>query len=83
MLGVKIMSVIATEISIFSPNSRRIETDIRSLIPKQAINALTEKLGVDAGKKAEKALRQMKSIDSDLVQFRVDERRVRIKQTAK
>jgi hypothetical protein len=77
------MSVIATEISIFSPNSRRIETDIRSLIPKQAIHALTEKLGVDAGKKAEKALRQMKSIDSDLVQFRVDERRVRIKQTAK
>lgn len=77
------MTVIATEISVFEKNGRKIEADIRSLIPRQAVTALSARLGEAAGKKAEKALRQMKMIDSDLVQFRVEDRRVRIKQVAK
>lgn len=77
------MSVMVTEISVFARNSRKIEADIRDLLPKQAVDKLAERLGAEAGDKATKALKQMKALDSDLIQFRVDDRRVRIKTVAK
>jgi hypothetical protein len=69
-----------TEISVFRPNSRKKEVTISSLIPKQAVDALAERLGKEAGDAASKALRTMKRNDMDLVQLRVDNRRIRIKQ---
>ena len=81
------MTAIVTEISVFAKNSRKVEHEFRNLMAGQAIDALEERLklegGAEAKTKATKALRQMKALDSDLIQFHVGDRRVRIKQTAK
>lgn len=68
-----------TEISVFAPNSRKREAIIESLIPKQATNALAERLGVEVGDKAMTAINSMKRNDMDMVQLRFGERRVRIR----
>lgn len=69
-----------TEISVFDQGSRKKKLQITSLIPKQAVDALAEKLGAEAGKAAEKALRTMARDDMDFVQIRLDDKRIRIKQ---
>ena len=71
-----------TEINIFRPNSRRKEATITSLIPKQATDALKERLGTAAAKKATNALELMQREGIDLVQIRLGDRRIRIKQDA-
>lgn len=71
---------VATEINIFRPHSRKKETTIRSLIPKQAVDALAEKLGHEAAEAANAALRSMKRNDMDMVQLRLGDRRIRIYQ---
>ena len=74
------MAVVETEISVFNPGSRKANLQISSLIPRQVIDVLAEKLGTEAGKKAENALRTMDRNDMDFVQFRLGDKRVRIKQ---
>lgn len=67
------------EITVFRPNSRKREATIQSFIPTQAADALAERLGAEAGDKALKTFRTMDRLDIDLTQFKVGERRVRIK----
>lgn len=74
--------ITSTEISVFHPNSRKKELEITSVIPKNAVNALAERLGVEVGKQAEKALKTMKRDNIDLLQIRLDDRRIRIRQVA-
>jgi hypothetical protein len=69
-----------TQIKVFPPNSRKASLEISSVIPKKAFDALAERLGVEAGKAAEKAFRAMKNNDMDLAQLRIDDQRVRIAQ---
>lgn len=71
-----------TEIKVFPPNQRKAELEISAVIASKAVNVLAERLGVEAGKAAEKALKTMKQQDMDFVQFRVADKRVRIRQTA-
>lgn len=73
--------LVTTEINIFQPNSRKREATIESLIPKQAVDVLEERLGKAAAKQATEALEVMKAKNIDLLQFRVGDRRVRIKQS--
>lgn len=75
------MNVI-TEISIFAPNSRKTEATIVHLIPGRTIDVLRERLGNKAAAKARKALAAMNENELDLIQFRHDDRRIRIKQSA-
>lgn len=74
--------LVTTEINIFQPNSRKREATIESLIPKQAVDVLAERLGNTAAEQANRALGIMKKENIDLLQFRVGDRRVRIKQHA-
>lgn len=71
-----------SEITIFRPNSRKREATIQSLIPQQTVDVLTERLGSEAGSTASKAFGMMKRLDVDLLQFRIGDRRIRIKQSA-
>lgn len=74
--------VVTTEISVFGANSRKKELVISSLIPRKAVDLLVERLGQEAGDRANKALRQMNTNDMDLVQIRLGDRRIRIRHTA-
>lgn len=73
---------VMTEINVFHPNSRKRDVTIESLVPARAIDALAERLGTEASEKATKTLRMMKREGIDLLQFRLGDRRVRIKQRA-
>lgn len=73
------MSVM-TEITVFQPNSRKSQAVIQSLVPRKAVDTLEERLGKEAADKANAALELMKSSDADLVQFRIGDRRIRVKQ---
>jgi hypothetical protein len=70
-----------TEISIFRPNSRQKEATITAPVPRACVNALSERLGVEAGQQAQRALRTMRAQGIDLLQFRIGDQRVRIKQS--
>jgi hypothetical protein len=76
------MSVQTTTISVFHPNSRKVATTIQSVIPKQTVDSLTERLGQEAGEQARKTLSAMQRNGLDMAQFSVGERRIRIKQEA-
>lgn len=76
------MAAIDTQIKVFPANSRKASLEISSLVPKKAFDMLTERLGVEAGKQAEKAFRAMKANNMDLAQLRVDDTRIRIAQVA-
>lgn len=67
------------EIVLFKPNSRKKEATIQSLIPRQAVDVLAERLGQEAANKADKALKQMDKLDIDFLQIRHGDRRIRIK----
>lgn len=78
-----VMSAVVTIIEVYKPNARKHEARIRSLIPRQTFDALRERLGEDAGKKAEAAHRTLLRVDGDMIQFRTDDgHRVRVKQEA-
>jgi hypothetical protein len=70
-----------TEIAIFRPNSRKREATIESLIPKAAIDVLTERLGKPVADKAQKVINSMRRNDIEMSQLRVDDRRIRIRVT--
>lgn len=73
------MSTAVNEITIFRPNSRKREATIQSLIPQQTVDVLAERLGADAGEKAKASYRTMDRLDIDLLQFKIGDRRIRIK----
>jgi hypothetical protein len=70
---------VMTEIKVFHPNSRKVQFEIASLIPKQTVDALAERIGKNAGKKATEALKVMETTGADLIQFKEGDRRIRIK----
>ncbi len=72
--------MLPNEITIYRPSSTKPEATIEALLPKQAINALEERLGSEAGSKAKKAFNFMSATDGDFVQFKVGDRRVRVRQ---
>jgi hypothetical protein len=72
------MPLTSTEIKVFPEGSRKASLVISSLIPKNALAKLSEKLGVETAKQAEKAMRSMKANNMDLVQIRTDDGRIRI-----
>jgi hypothetical protein len=78
----QVFGMITTEISVFKPNSRKKDVTIESLIPRQATDALKERLGTAAARKAETALKMMEAEGMDLVQIRLGDRRIRIKQSS-
>lgn len=74
------MSIQATVIDIFPPNSRKARTNIRSLIPTQAFAALATRVGEDMAKKAEKAHKTLLAVDGDFIQLNAEDGgRIRIK----
>jgi hypothetical protein len=72
----------ATEIVVFKPNSRKKDITIRHMIPRVAVNTLRERLGEDAADKAEKVLKVMDKVEGDFIQFRHEDRRVRVYENA-
>lgn len=68
-----------TEITVFRPQSRQRDFTLKSMIPAQTVDALAERLGKEAGDKAKSAMRSMDRLGSDLLQIRLDDRRIRIK----
>jgi len=74
--------LISTQIKVFPAGSRKASLEISSVIPRKAIDALAEKLGVEAGEAAEKSFKAMQKNNGDLMQFRVGDNRIRIAQVA-
>jgi hypothetical protein len=74
--------VIETQIKVFPEGSRKASLEIKSLVPRRAIDALAERLGVEIGQQAEAALKSMKRNNMDMVQLRLDDKRIRIAQVA-
>jgi hypothetical protein len=72
--------LVQNEIVIFKPNSRKKEATIRSLIPRQAVDALGERLGKEAADKAHSAFKLMGRTDIDFMQLKLGDRRIRVKQ---
>lgn len=67
------------EITIFRPNSTKREATISSPIIIDTVNALEERLGEDAAKKARRTFTAMRKEGLDFVQFKEGERRIRLK----
>lgn len=67
------------EIMVFEPSSRKASVTISSLIPEQCFAAFQKRFGLDATKKARDAHSAMDLVGMDLAQFKVGERRVRMK----
>lgn len=70
---------VITEISIFRPNDRKKEATIESLIPRVAVNTLSERLGKSAATKVRKAIQTMDENHMDMSQLQIGDRRVRIR----
>jgi hypothetical protein len=66
------------KITVFVNNSRKREVTITSLIDSQCLEALCERYGAIAYAKASKIYGAMMDIGSDMAQFRVGQRRIRI-----
>lgn len=68
-----------TEVALFRPRSRKIEATVSHLVPKTVVNALEERLGVEAANKVETTIRSMKRNEMSMAQISIGDRRVRIK----
>lgn len=73
--------MLCNEITIFRPNSRRKESTISGPVASKVVNALEMKLGEEAAKRAREAFATMKKQDIDFLQFRVEDRKVRLRLT--
>lgn len=72
-----------TKIDVYGPRERKASVSLETIVPRTAIDTLTEQLGKDAGEAARKALRVMKGMNASMIQYTDDKgRRYRIKQEA-
>lgn len=72
--------MLMNEVTIFKPNSRSKEATIASPINSKVIDALQLKMGNAIAAKTKKAFATMKRDDIEFLQFRVGERRFRVRQ---
>jgi hypothetical protein len=68
-----------TVIEVYKPRSRQKEATIASLTPRLTLNALAERLGQEAANKARSTLKHLEEVDGDLAQYRLGDRRIRVK----
>jgi hypothetical protein len=66
---------------IYAPKTRKVGVTIEHQKPGPVVDALGERLGVDAATKADRAIKSMRKEGFDLTQFKLpDGHRIRIKQ---
>lgn len=71
--------MLTNEITIFRPNSRKREATISSPIAARVTSALEERLGATVANKARKQLSIMKKEGIEFLQFRHEDRKVRLR----
>jgi hypothetical protein len=57
-----------TEVIVFQPHSRKKDFTVSSLIPRQTVNVLSERLGKKAGRKVNETLKAMKEVGLEQTQ---------------
>lgn len=72
--------MIMNEVTIFKPNSRKKEVTITSPVGSKVIDALQNRMGNDIANKTRKAFATMKRDDIEFMQFRIGDRRFRVRQ---
>lgn len=72
--------MLMNEVVIFKPNSRKKEATISSPMQSKVVDALEERMGAAMAQKTRTAFSTMGRNDFDALQFKLGDRRVRVRQ---